>query len=556
MKFKLTAIGLAMVTMGSAHAGITVTGSSSSQAPYVLPVDPFLDVTSVLTAGDAVQKAGAAVGTTYRMAGLADGLGALDNGDGTMTVLMNHEIGSTQGALHDHGAIGSFVSKWIINKSSFSVVSGEDLIKQVYGWNTGTQSSNTTTSALSFNRFCSADLPDVSAFYNASTGLGSTARIFMHGEEGGANGWQQATVVTGADAGKSYVLGKFNLSTNGSGLTGVGGWENALANPLAQDKTIVIGNNDGGTGIMSNALAVYVGTKQATGSEIDKAGLTNGVLKFINVTGNAAEIPAANATTRNTAITNGTRFSLSGTASTTFSRPEDGAWNPNNPKEYFFVTTDRLDNQDTVGGTQKGATRLWRLTFDDITNPDAGGKIDLMIDTGDTTKFPRGLGATNVPNMFDNMSINKDGTITLQEDTGNAQHNAKVWQFNPATGELLLIAKFDPANFGDLAPGTGAFTAGTHTQDEESSGVIDITDVLAKNDGRRYLMLVAQDHDSAANLIAKGYMNAGATASEMVEGGQLLIFASPVPEPQTYALVGGGIVLLGAFARRAKRAND
>ena len=53
----------------------------------------------------------------------------------------------------------------------------------------------------------------------------------MHGEEGGARGWQMATVATGADKGNSYVLGKFNPSTNGSGLTAVGGWENALANP-------------------------------------------------------------------------------------------------------------------------------------------------------------------------------------------------------------------------------------------------------------------------------------------------------------------------------------
>ncbi len=166
----------------------------------------------------------------------------------------------------------------------------------------------------------------MTAYYNAATGLGSQERIFMHGEEGGATGYQLATIATGANKGNSYVLGKFNLSTNASGLTGVGGWENALANPLAQDKTIVIGNNDGGTGIMSQAVAVMSGTKTNTGTEIDKAGLTNGTLKFVNVTGNTAEI--ANTTTRATNITSGAAFNLSSTASTAFSRPEDGAWNP------------------------------------------------------------------------------------------------------------------------------------------------------------------------------------------------------------------------------------
>ena len=76
--------------------------------------------------------------------------------------------------------------------------------------------------------------------------------------------------------------------------------------------------------------AVYVGTKQATGTEVDKAGLTNGTLKFINVTGNPVEI--VNTTTRATNITSGTRFTLSGTSSTTFSRPEDGAVEPAQPE--------------------------------------------------------------------------------------------------------------------------------------------------------------------------------------------------------------------------------
>src|SRR4029077_6998106 len=176
----------------------------------------------------------------------------------------------------------------------------------------------------------------------------------------------------------SYVLGKFNLSTNGSGLTGVGSWENALANPFPQDKTVVVANNDGGTGIMTNAVAVYVGTKQRTGSEVEKAGLTNGTLKFINVTGNPVEI--VDQTTRATNITSGTRFTLSGTASTTFSRPEDGAWNPLDPNQFYFVTTDRLDQVSDNVGAQIGNTRLWRLTFDDIGNPSLGGKIDLLID--------------------------------------------------------------------------------------------------------------------------------------------------------------------------------
>ena len=32
-------------------------------------------------------------------------------------------------------AVGSFVSKWTIFKNSLVVAGGEDLMKQVYGWN-------------------------------------------------------------------------------------------------------------------------------------------------------------------------------------------------------------------------------------------------------------------------------------------------------------------------------------------------------------------------------------------------------------------------------------
>ncbi len=473
---------------GSAAAPTVDTnqGVSSSATPYIKPITSGsgVNLTSILSVGDSING--------YKMVGIPDGLGAFDNGDGTFTLLMNHEIGSSNGVTHAHGATGAFVSSWVINKSDLSVVSGSDLIKNIYSWDTTNQKSNTTTSVIAFNRFCSADLADPTAYYNAATGLGSQERIFLNGEEGGGAGYQLAIVATGANKGNTYVLGKFNLSTNGSGLTGVGGWENALANPLAQDKTIVIGNNDGGTGIMNNSVVVYVGTKQNTGSEIDKAGLTNGSIKFINVTGSTAEI--VNTTTRATNISSGTTFTLSSTASTTFSRPEDGAWNPLNPSQYFFVTTDRLDQVADGVGTQIGRSRLWRLNFTDITNPDAGGTIDMLLD------------GTEGGNMFDNMTIDKYGHILLQEDVGNTTHNGKIWQYDIATDTLKLLAKHDPSRFGDI----GVAATAPFTVDEESSGIIDAQDIL----GQGWFLLDTQAH----------YTNADTT---LVEGGQLQALFNP-----------------------------
>ena len=460
--------------------------NSTNSTPYLLPTQPGVKLTSLFTVGDSVGV------DNYKMAGLGDGLGAFDNNNGTFTLLMNHELANNKGVVRAHGAIGAFVSKWVINKSDLSVVSGADLIKNVYGWNTTNQASEISTMTYAFQRFCSADLPSVSAFYNAGTGLGTMERVFMKGEEGGSNGYAVATVSTGANEGNAYVLGKFNLTTNNSGLTAVGGWENLMANPFIQDKTVVIGTNDGGTGIMNNSVAVYVGTKTNSGTEVDKAGLNNGTLKFINVTGNAVEI--TNSTTRATNITSGTAFTLSGTAATTFSRPEDGAWDPKDPSKFYFVTTDRLDQVADGVGVQIGRSRLWRLNFADITNPDLGGTIDMLVD-----------GSEGV-NMLDNMTIDNYGHVLMQEDNGNADHNAKIWQYAINSNELKIIAKHDPARFGDI----GISASLPFNKDEESSGIIDMEEILGPGE----FLFVDQSHSSHPN-------------PALVENGQLLKLFNP-----------------------------
>lgn len=533
-------IHLAIITAFAVHTGLAsaAQGPSSSADAYLKPVAPGVGFTALLTTGDSVGG--------YRMAGIPDGLGAYDNGNGTFTVLMNHELSSTSGVARGPLAKGAFVSEWVVDKSTLQVVSGGDLIQKVYGWNITTQSSNSSpTTGWSFNRFCSADLAKQTAFYNPASGLGTQSRLFLSGEEGGATGYAAATVATGADKGSTYVLGKMNPSTNGSGINAVGGWENLLANPVAQDKTIVIGSNDGGTNQMDNALTVYIGTKTNTGTDVDRAGLTNGVLKFVNVTGHDDGTPADdeinNAATRTTGIADGIRFTLSDNASTNFSRPEDGAWSPDG-KHFYFVTTDQIDTTENIGGTQHGGTRLWKLAFDNIAHPENGGTISKLYDS---TTVPNGIG-NHRGNMFDNMAVTEDGKkILLQEDPGNNNHNAKILEFDLTTKQMTTLAKAEPALFGDVSP-TGVFTAGTHTKDEETSGIIDITSILGRNDNKRYSLLAFQDHASATSL---GLPDPTA----MVQGGQLLIMSSPVPEPETYAMFAAGLGLMGLLARRRRQ---
>jgi predicted extracellular nuclease/2',3'-cyclic-nucleotide 2'-phosphodiesterase (5'-nucleotidase family)/Ca2+-binding RTX toxin-like protein len=440
-------------------------GASSSATPYLVPTAAGVSFTSILTVGDSIGG--------YKMAGIPDGLGSYDNGDGTFTVLMNHEISSTLGVNRDHGSKGAFVSKWVINKSDLSVVSGDDLIQNVNTWN----GSNFVQGTTAFSRFCSADLAPVSAFYNSATGLGTQERIFMNGEESGPESRAFGHIATGLNAGTTYqlpYLGKFS-------------WENSVASITASDKTVVAGMDDSTGG----QVYFHVGNKTNSGTEIDKAGLNNGKLFGIKVDGLTSE---TNATT----LASGTRFALADLGSvqnttgtvletdstsagvTKFLRPEDGAWDPSSPKDFYFVTTNSFT----------GPSRLWRLRFDDPTNPESGGSIEMVLD------------GTEGQTMFDNITIDRYGHILLQEDIGNQSPLGKIWQYDIATDTLKQLAQHDPTRF---TPGATDFL----TQDEESSGIIDAQDML----GAGWFLLDVQAHYSIPG--------------ELVEGGQLLAFFNP-----------------------------
>jgi hypothetical protein len=126
--FKMKSISQAVIVALLSSAGVVqaqdaVTGPSTTTPPYVKPLWNKIGMTteSLLTTGDAVGG--------YRMAGLPDGLGAYDNGNGTFTVLMTHEISASRGVTRAHGGKGTFVSKWVINKGDLRVLSDSDLMR-------------------------------------------------------------------------------------------------------------------------------------------------------------------------------------------------------------------------------------------------------------------------------------------------------------------------------------------------------------------------------------------------------------------------------------------
>jgi hypothetical protein len=459
-----------------------VTGPSSSQSPYLISTDPNVVVESILTAGDSVGG--------YKMTGIPDGLGAFDNGDGTFTVLMNHELSAGQGVVRAHGAKGAFVSEWVIDKSSLQVLSGHDLMHDVWTYNTATHTYDDHNASLgngvAFARFCSADLADQSAFYNAQSGRGyDGGRLYLNGEESGTEGKAMAHIVGGAEDGNSYELA----------WLGNMAYENVVANAHTGDKTVVAVTDDGTNG----QVYFYYGDKQATGNAIDKAGLTGGHLFGIKVDDFASTSNNAPNSTSPLGADSQSGFSLvnlgdvsgmtgaqldaaseaAGVAS--FLRPEDGAWDTLNANRFYFVTTNAFN----------APSQLWAADFNDASNPASGGTIKLLLDGSESQQ------------MFDNITVDSSGRVTLLEDVGNNAHLGKVWQYDPASDALTQIAVHDPDRF---------LAGGAHflTQDEESSGVIDVTDILG-NAGEHAYLVDVQAHYTAG------------VPADQVEGGQLLL---------------------------------
>jgi len=368
------------------------------------------------------------------------------------------------------------------------VLAGEDLIKSVRSWDvtTGTWVTPPAGEArLSFGRFCSADLPVPTAFFNAATGLGNQERIFMNGEEIGDEGRGVASVVTGPDAGIAFELpatGKFS-------------WENAMACPFPQDRTIVAGTDDSTPG----QVYFYLGTKQNTGNTVERAGLKGGKLYGVRVAGMTTEPTAQFSLAQRLAfftladlgeVTMKTGAELQalsvGAAVTSFNRPEDGAWNPSAPNEFYFVTTASFTT----------SCRLWVLRFNDIAQPQAGGTIEMLWDgLFDGDKSVR---------MFDNITVTANGQVLLQEDPGNNAYLARIHTYDIAKKTLRTVVAHSSAFFVSGAP---AFI----TQDEESSGIIDVSAILGTPD---IYLAVDQLHAAPST-----------NAEEVVEQGQLFLLS-------------------------------
>jgi hypothetical protein len=504
----LTAATVATVLAAPASAASSWSmGPSSATAPYVLPVANGVHITSLLTVNDAKSASNG-----YEMVGIPDGLGMAREGR-NLVLYMNQELRDTQGIVRRHGQTGAYVSRYVIDPKTLRVKEGSDLIDPgVQYWDypsasyvsSGARFADGTLQDLTFGRFCSGTLSNPGVFYNEKAKVGYNGQIWFGNEEDGDNG-RAFGVTTSGDASALPRLGLFS-------------WENTVPANNRSNTTLVMGQEDGpGNG---SQPWVYVGTKQSSGSALARAGLTNGDDHVLDAVDQAVTNDAQWRATYGKGVPGPVRivdneWNATGAAQNaaaladglSLNRIEDGHWDPQNPNDFYFLTTEGGQNngESPTGLLYRDGGGLWKLSWKDIENPDLGATLTLLLDGSED------LGAREAKmHKPDNLTIDTHGNLLIQEDPGNVNHLARIVAYRINDGALGVVARFDPFLFStDATADPTKFTT-----DEESSGIIDTEDFL----GKGTFVFDAQVHTTK-------FLPAGTgpnTVQEYVENGQLL----------------------------------
>jgi Alkaline phosphatase PhoX len=455
------------LTVVAAGAGLAAT----SVKPYVAPVGGDYQIRALFSVDDRVPLLGGAPGQEYRMVGIPDGLGAHANGDGTSTLFMNHELGFTAqsepvvGGPKNRGAI---VSQWILDADG-DPVAGRRAYDQIFDENRllgpAPVVGNEAQMPRQFARFCSGFL--------AGRANGFDRPIYLTNEE------SSGAETFDGKGGLSVAIFDGELHT----LPKLGRFpkENTNVQPGQDIRTVIFPTEDG-PATLDNQLYMYVGTKDrsADASVLARNGLDNGRLYVFrsldpelnsertftsgSVTGKWVEIPDAEDLTD-------TQLEAASDAAgaMTFVRPEDGAFNPNNPNEFFFDTTGSSSGADD-GVNELGRLYSLRLNKSDPLKP-ATLSIVYNADTvvaagGDIAISPDNIGVSGRYLM-----INEDGTTESRLVMAAKGRDGSIWRFDLVKGRVGVdastatrVAQLDPPGRDGVAVGPGVW---------ETSGIID-----------------------------------------------------------------------------------
>jgi Bacterial protein of unknown function (DUF839) len=464
------------VTIAALLVAAALTSSVSaatSVKPYVEQVGGEYTIKALFSVDDKVPLLGGAPGQQYRMVGIPDGLGAHSNGDGTSTLFMNHELNSntlSEPVVGGPKNRGAFVSQFVLDADG-DPIAGRRAYDRVFNENTPV-----------------GPAPEVG---NATRGLARFCSGFLAGPANGFDRWiyltneEEQTAANTFDGmgGVSVAIFDNELHT----LPDLGRYakENTVVQPHQGTQTVIFSTEDGPP-TLDNQLYMYVGKKDrsANASVLERNGLVDGTVYVFrshdltrnsertftsgSVTGDWIPIPNAGA------LTDVQLEAASDAANAmTFIRPEDGAFNPNNPNEFFWVTT----GSSTDGSNELGRLYSLRLHPGNVTKP-ATLTIVYNADTVVATGGDTALSPDNIDASRDYLMINEDGTTESRAVMAAKNRDGSIWRFNLVKGPVgavgvessgVRVTQLDPPGRDGVPVGPGVW---------ETSGIIDTTSLF------------------------------------------------------------------------------
>jgi hypothetical protein len=320
--------------------------------------------------------------------------------------------------------------------------------------------------------------------------VGDEVTLSSFGAVGGINLGSGASNINGVDIVRTVTSTTFTIGVDADDLSETNYTDGRVA-PAADvvvittsanhgllegDRVRVEGNSDlAGLHIVTGAPSNTVFTVSAAGGALSTTGGTVG--EMLNVDFRAVPTDIAGDAQQVVARLRGTEFS----------KVKDLFVNPANPNELFFVTAQSDSDTTTVAGvkeTGRDGGALWKVTFINVNNPEAGAFIELILEG---TEYSESDGIKI--NRPDNITMTDDGTVLLiQEDPGALSHVARVLALRLSDKKLVTLAQFDA----DYV--TRSNTDTYLSDDEETSGIFDATGLYDLNDGADYFFFSAQLH--------------------------------------------------------------
>jgi len=485
-----------------------------------------LRISSLITNGEVTNglQAGSSVFTPV---GIFDGLGAYDNLDGTYSLLVNHELGNTNGyqyqvqvkagsaAAATQTVTGARISRFVVAKDIDGNTANGYQTRLLAGGLAYDQVNSPNASfslGSGINRFCSANLIPAGQF----GGRGFVDSLYLAGEE--------------TSNGRFFALDPSTAKLYHVPAFGLGGWESATAVDTGNANTVAVLLFDDTSGT-PNYLYLWVGSKSAGSSDLlERNGIAaNSGSLYAWKADAIANTPAGVAgVALNTAISGGwvslgtgsqiaalttaadLRSLATGAGAMQFTRIEDGDVNPITGRQVAFTTTGG-SGADLYGNTQI-LDLASSFATDGLLASGANTSLRVVADADRLTGTARQGGIRNP----DGLAWSANGSLYVQEDrsllNGTADgrfgsQEASIWKVDSITGDAVRWAQIDrsavPTAYGqsDSAP--------TDIGNWESSGILDVSSLYGAAAGSYFLSDVQAHSLTNGNIVGGHYLGEG-----------------------------------------------